>query len=164
LAGALVGALAQERHHGLAVGNRIPGELVTEVVESEFEARREFRGVGDGFREIGKETRHFFRRFEVALGVARQKPAGSVENFVMAETGEYVENLARSGPGVAHTVGGEERKIERAGNFDGGLVAGFFCTIEVALQFDINVFAAKNAGETFNGSAGFVCSAVSESV
>src|SRR5581483_2077678 len=43
-------------------------------------------------------------------------------------------------------------------------VAGFFCTIEVALQFDINVFAAKNAGETFNGSAGFVCSAVSESV
>ena len=49
--------------------------------------------------------------------------------------------------GVADSVGGEQRKIQRAGDVDGGAVAGFFFALEVALQFDVDVTAAEDADE-----------------
>ncbi len=44
---ALLGALAQKRHHGLAVGHRVARKLVAEIVKRELEARGEFDGVGE---------------------------------------------------------------------------------------------------------------------
>ena len=66
IARAFVGALAQERIHGFARRNGIARELIAEIGERELQTIRELRGVGDGFRDIGEEARHFVRRFSDA--------------------------------------------------------------------------------------------------
>ena len=47
--------------------------------------------------------------------------------------------------GVADTVGGEQREVKVAGNLDGGLVAGFFLAVQVALEFDVDVVSARRS-------------------
>ena len=44
------------------------------------------------------------------------------------------------------------------GEIDGGTVAGFFFAMEVALQFDVDVFGAENADELIELLFGFVAS------
>ena len=45
--------------------------------------------------------------------------------------------------------------MEVAGNFDGDAVAGFFLAVKMALEFDVDVLAAKNAGQMLDRAAGF---------
>jgi hypothetical protein len=45
--------------------------------------------------------------------------------------------------------------MEVAGNFDSDAVAGFFFAMEMALEFDVDVFLAKDVGETLDRAAGF---------
>ena len=65
----------------------------------------------------------------------------------MADGSEGVAEFAIFGGGVADAVGGEQRKIQRAGDGDGGAVAGFFFALEMALQFDVDISAAENSDE-----------------
>ena len=66
----LPGAVSQKRIHGFALGNGVARELIAEIFECEFETRREFHCVGNGFRQIGEQLLHFLRRLQVAFGIA----------------------------------------------------------------------------------------------
>ncbi len=44
--------------------------------------------------------------------------------------------------------------MEIAGNLDGNAVAGFFLAVKMALEFDVDVVAAKNAGQMLDRAAG----------
>jgi hypothetical protein len=37
--------------------------------------------------------------------------------------------------------------MEVAGNLDGDVVVGFFLAVKMALEFDVDILAAKNAGQ-----------------
>ena len=63
---------------------------------------------------------------------------------MVADAGEDVEHLALFGVRIADAVGGDERKMERAREFDGSLVAGFFGAIVVALKFDKNIVGTED--------------------
>ncbi len=54
LARAFIGPLAQERHHGFAIGHGIARKFVTQIRERKIEPRGNFPRIGDGFRQIGK--------------------------------------------------------------------------------------------------------------
>ena len=79
----------------------------------------------------------------MTLGVARQQTPSSRQRTVMADGSECVAKFAIFRGGVANAIGGKQRKIQRAGNFDGGAVASFFFAMKMALQFDIHIAAAK---------------------
>ena len=148
-------ALVQERIHGFAFGHGIARKFVAEIVEREFEARRKFERVGDGFGQVGEELLHFLRGFQVAFGVAGEQASGGGERAVMANRGEGITQFAGLGGGVADAVGGEQREIERARDVDGGVVAGFFFALEMALQFDVDIFVAEDSDESIDLAVGF---------
>ncbi len=157
---AFPGAVAQERIHGLALGHGIAREFVAEIVEGEFQAGGKFLRIGDGFGQVGEELLHLLRGFQKALGVAGEQASGGGESAVVADGGEGVAQFAGFGGGVADSVGGEQRKIQRAGDVDCGAVAGFFFALEMALQFDVDVIAAENADELIDLASSFVDAAV----
>ena len=82
-------------------------ELIAEIGERELQAIGKLAGVGDGFRQVGKEARHFLRAFQMPLGVDGEQAAGFVNSGLVADAGEDVERFARFGRGVAHAVGGD---------------------------------------------------------
>ena len=92
----------------------------------------------------------------MALGVAGEQASGGGESAVMTDRGESITKLASFGGGVADTVSGEQRKMERAGNVDCGAVAGFFFALEMALQFDVDVAGAEDGYELINLAASFI--------
>src|SRR5579883_1855844 len=65
----------------------------------------------------------------------------------MADGGEEIEDFAIVCVGVAHAVGRKYRKTERGCNAECGLVAPLLLTEVVALEFDIDIFAAKDVDE-----------------
>ena len=96
----------------------------------------------------------------MALGVAGEQASGGGERAMVADGGEGVAQFASFGSGVADAVGGEQRKMQRAGDVDGGAVAGFFFAMEVALQFDVDIFGAEDADELIDLAASFVDAAL----
>ena len=147
-------ALAQERIHGFARRHGVAGELIAEIGESELQAIGERARVGDGFRQVGEEPRHFLRAFQMALGVDGEQPAGFMNGGLVADAGENVERFAGFGRGVAHAVGGEERQAVMAGEIDESLVERFFGAIVVALEFDEDVLCAEQFEEAGVGTRG----------
>ena len=75
---------------------------------------------------------------------------------MVTESGENVAQFALVSGGIADAIGGKQRKPERAGNFDGGAIAGFLLAMKMALEFDVNVGAAKDFSQVLNaGSRAF---------
>ena len=64
---------------------------------------------------------------------------------LFADAGEHVERLARSGGGVAHAIGGDERNAEAARAFDERLVARLLLAVEVPLERGVDVARAEYA-------------------
>ena len=56
---------------------------------------------------------------------------------------EYVEDLAILVADITDTVGGEDGKIQILGDSDCGLIASFFQRVEMALQFNVDIFRPK---------------------
>ena len=83
----------------------------------------------------------------MALGIAREQAAGGGERAVMADAGEDVEHFALRRLRVADAIGGEQRQMQFARDFDRRLVARFFVAVEMALQFDVDIFAAEEFAE-----------------
>ena len=79
----------------------------------------------------------------MALGIAGEKSSGGRERAVMADAGEDIEHFALRRLRVANAIGGEQRQIQFARDFEGRLVARFFFAAEMALQFDVNIVAAE---------------------
>ena len=87
--------------------------------------------VGDGFGDIGKKLQPFRRAtLEVPFGVAREQTAGFGEGGFVMQAGEDVEHFALRFGRVADAIGGDERQLQTAREFDGGLIARFFLAIE----------------------------------
>ena len=99
--------------------------------------------VGQGLRQVGEKLLHLLRRFQMTLGVARQQTSGSGQRFVISNGGEDVAKFTLPRRRIADTIGRQQRKLQRAGNFDGGAVARFLLAMKMALQFHIDVALAK---------------------
>ena len=56
---------------------------------------------------------------------------------------EYIEDLAILGADITDTVSGENGKIQISGDSDCGLIAFFLPRVEVALQFNVDIFRSK---------------------
>ena len=74
--------------------------------------------------------------------------------------GECIAEFAGFSSGVADAVGGEQRKIQRAGDVDGSAVAGFFFALEMALQFDVDVFVSEDGDESIDLATSFIDAAL----
>ena len=91
----------------------------------------------------------------MALGVAREQAARRHQRAMVADGGEHVAELAVVGGGVTDAIGGEQRKMKVAGDFDGDAVARLFFAMIVALEFDVNIVAAEDVGEAVDDAMGF---------
>ena len=130
-------------HLRSAIGNRILREFVAQIVQCELQARRKSLRIGNRFGKIGKQLLHLRGRFQMALGIAREQASGGGESAVMANAGENVQHFPFVRQRVAHAIGRQQRQRQFARNFDGRLIARFFFAAKMPLQFDINIFAAK---------------------
>src|SRR5215471_5291285 len=81
------------------------------------------------------------------LGVLCEQASGSIQTAFVPDAGEDVGNLALRRRGVADSIGSQQRQMKLSRQTDRRLVARFLITIEVALQFNINIFPAKNGDE-----------------
>ena len=148
-----LGDLAQERRLGLAVGDRIFREAITEVVHAELQPIGQFaRGVHRG-GAIREQPRHLRRRLEVALGVGGQAPAGSPQREVFANRGQHVEQRPLFGRGKADAAGGHQRHAKRLGEAHQRVVVVFLIALQVALQLHKNIVAAEDADQAIEQAA-----------
>ena len=124
IARAGLGDVPQERHLGLARRHRIARKPVAEIGHRVFEPLGQRRRAGQRVGTIGEELGHHLGRLEIALGVARQPPAGRVERGVVMDAGEHVEQRAIARRREPHAVGGDDRHAKRAGQLGQRLVVG----------------------------------------
>ena len=82
---------------------------------------------------------------------------------MVADGGEGVTKLAALRDGVVDSVGGQQRKIQRLGDGDGGAIAGFFFALKMALQFDINILGTEDSDNLIDLAASFVDAALLQS-
>ena len=82
---------------------------------------------------------------------------------MVADGGEGVAQLAALRDGVADAVGGEQRKMQRVGDVDGGAVAGFLFAMEMALQFDVDIVGTEDSDELIDLATSFVDAALLQS-
>src|ERR1700691_1795429 len=99
----------------------------------------------------------------MTLGVTRQQPASSGQCAVIADRSECVAEFTIFRGSVAHPIGREQRKIERPCDRDGGTVASFFFSVEMALQLDIHIAAAENSNQSLTLVASSLDAAVLQS-
>ncbi len=99
----LLGGLA--RRHGLF------GIIVFELVEREGNARGKADCFDDGVRRIGEQPLHFFRRFQVALGIGLEQAARALQRLVLADAGDDVLQRAAFGCVIEDVVDGDERCV-----------------------------------------------------
>jgi hypothetical protein len=108
-----------------------------------------------------EEALHLSRRTEMAFGVCGEGASGFVEGGVDADAGEEVEEFAFVARGAGNTAGGEERDVVSFGEVDAGGVCLFLAPLEMALEFDVEVFFSKSISEVDDGfgeEGGIVCS------
>lgn len=75
---------------------------------------------------------------------------------MVADGGEGVAQFTRFDGGVANSVGGQQRKMQRMGDVDGGAVARFFFALEMTLQFDVDIFVTEDGDESIDLPTGFI--------
>src|SRR5579883_3281837 len=163
---AVVDALAEKADLRFAGRDGIIRKAIAEIGKSEAQARGKLLGIGDGFGQVREEADHFPRRFEMAFAVPAQQAAGRGERAMVAKAGEDVEHFALARASMGNTIRGEQRQTEFCRDGNRGLIAGFFAAAEVALEFNIDVFATEDSAKLLNaakrGAGIFVNEGVSE--
>src|SRR5712671_5641053 len=81
----------------------------------------------------------------------------------MANGSEGVAEFTIFRGGVADSIGGKQRKIQRPGDCDGSAVASFLFPMEMALQLDVHIAVSKQSDQFFNLPAGFFEAAMVQS-
>jgi hypothetical protein len=89
-----------------------------------------------------EQRRHLRARLEVALGVLEQRPSGSIERGLVADTGQHVEQPPAGRRGMPYVVGRDQRDLIAPGNGNERAVESFLVGIKVTLHVDV-----KPAGE-----------------
>src|SRR5271165_824382 len=82
---------------------------------------------------------------------------------MMTKGGKDVTKFTLPGGGITDAIGRQQRKLERTGNFDGGVIAGFLLPMKMPLQFHIDVVPIKNIHQPLDAGARFFEATVSES-
>ena len=100
-----------------------------------------------GVEAIGKEGAHFGVALEMSLGVLGEEFACGVEMSVFADAGKDIEHLAARGTGILHAVGGDHRQAKMFRQIAELLVTPIFAAQEMALDFDVDVFAAERVDQ-----------------
>ena len=77
-----------------------------------------------------------------------------MNGYFVADAGEDIQRFAGFRSGVAHAVGGQEREVAGSGEIKERLVVGFFGAVEMALEFDIDVFCAVDVRDARVGARG----------
>src|SRR5882724_4268846 len=161
---ALIGALAKERVHRLAVGYGILRELIAEILEREAKSRGKLASVRDRLRQISKQLRHCGSRLEESLGISSEQSPCCFKLHVVANTGQHIGKLTTRGAGVTHAVSDKQREPEPTRHFNHRLIARLFFTIEMALKFGVDVAPAEYARKLFGRRDRFIQTAASERV
>ena len=147
------GEVAQIGGRRLAGGQRVLGEAVAEVGQSEIELLGELEAGGQGLGKIGEQPGHLLGALQVPLAVGGEQPAGLVEGGVMADRRQHVvQRLILTGS-VAHAVGGEQGEAELAGEIDQRLVPVLLLAQAVALQLDVQA-AVEEMGQPLEQTPG----------
>jgi len=73
-----------------AVGDRVYGVFVAQLVKTEAAGVGDLHAAGDGVGVGGEQPRHLRRRFQVAFGVGEQPESGIVDGAMLADAGEHV--------------------------------------------------------------------------
>ena len=123
------------------------GQLVAEVVERERAALGDLARGRDGVGQIAEQRGHLPRRADVALGIAREQPAGFIERGFQADAAERVEERLSLRAGVADAAPGDRPQAPRAGGIDAAAVFALFLGIEVALHFRVEPVGSEVLGE-----------------
>ncbi len=98
----------------------------------------------------------------MTLGVARQQASGSGQRFVISNGGEDIAEFTLLRRRIADAIGGQQRELQRAGDFNGGAIACLLLAMKMALQFHIDIFVSKNTGQTFHRTSRFFHAAMSQ--
>src|SRR5688572_32342920 len=85
----------------------------------------------------------------MSVGVLLEQASRSFQCSMIPNTCKDIQNFPLVLRRIAHTVGRQKREAELFSQFNGLLVDRFLLTIEMALQFNINVAAAKDMDEAF---------------
>lgn len=83
----------------------------------------------------------------MALGISREETSSSGKRAMMANACEDVEHFACWSLCVRDAIGRKQWQMQFARDLHRGLIARLFFTAEMALQFDVNIVAAKNFAE-----------------
>ena len=121
------------------------GKFVAQIGQREIEARRQLDGFRDGLGNVGEQLLHPLRRFQIALGIARQQLARRHHGGLVADRGEHVEQFAFLRSGWRTPLVASSGNLHGSRQFDHGLIARFLIAMEMALQFGVNVVAPEQA-------------------
>jgi hypothetical protein len=102
---------------------------------------------------IREQPRHLRRRLEVALGVGGQAAAGARQRHVLTNRGQHVEQRPLFGRGKADAAGGQQRDAKRLREAHQRVVVVFLVALQVALQLDEGVRAAKDPDDAIEQTA-----------
>ena len=94
----------------LAVGHRLVGIFVFQLVEGEGAGVGDLDGAGERIFVAGEQPRHLLRRFEMPLGIGFELQPSVMDRAFLADAGEHVLQGPAMGCVIEHGVGGDEGK------------------------------------------------------
>ncbi len=109
-AGAEPGKARQLLLRRAALGHRIDGIFVAQLVERESDARRDLGAARHRLGISGEQPRHLVGRLHVPLGIGEEPEAGFVERAMFADAGQHVVQAPARRHVIMHIVGGDERR------------------------------------------------------
>ena len=84
--------------------------FVSQVVEREGNSCQQRLGLGKRIGRIGKQPRHFGRRFEMSLAVAGKQAAGGLHGALFADAGQDIVQPTLFGARIKRIVDGDQRQ------------------------------------------------------
>src|ERR1700730_5608473 len=98
----------------------------------------------------------------MTLGIAREKASGGRESAMMANASEDIEHFPLLRQGMTDAIGREQGQAQCLCNSERRLIAHFFFTAKVPLQFDIDILATEYFTELAHTGGRAFDSALSE--
>ena len=106
--GALPGEIFEMRLRRLALGHRLVGIFVFQLVEGEGAGIGDLDGAGERILMAGEQPRHLLRRFQMPLGIGFELQPCVMDRAFLADAGEHVLQGPAMGGVIEHGIGGDE--------------------------------------------------------
>src|SRR5271154_6279402 len=123
-------------------------------MEFKFQPRGQGHGIRNGLGKIAESVRHLPRIAQVALVIYCEQAASLFQVSMVTDRSKYIENFSVICRGITNTVGSQQRQAQALGNTDGGLVAPFFLTLVMALNFYIDILSSEDSNQLFGNFNG----------